>query len=717
MKLSLSSQVLVGFVLGIAAGAFFGEAAAAVDFVGDAFIRLLQMTVVPYIAVSLVRSVGGLGYATARQLALKCGAVLLLTWGISLVFVIAIPLAFPETESASFFSTSLVAEHEPFDFLSLYIPSNPLFSMSHDVVPAVVLFSIVLGVALIGIPDKEGLLRALHVLDEALMAITGFVAQLAPIGVFALTASAAGTMSLAELERLQIYLVVYSLACLLLAVWILPGLVAALTPLRWGEVARPIRGAAITAFATGNLLVVIPMLSQEAQRIAAEHATDPDAASSAIEVIVPASFNFPSAGKLLSLAFLPFAAWFVGSSIPVLEYPVFLVTGLFTFFGSTTIAVPFLLDFLKLPADLFQTFIAIDVIASRFGVMLAAVNTACIALLGAFAMVGGLRVRTVALSRFVAVSGAALVALVLGVRLFYGYALDLESDTYEEFVEMKLRGQPAEARLVTEEPPVPSGVLEGDRLHRIERSGLLRVCYLADALPFAFVNAQSQLVGFDVEMSHRLARELGVRLEFIQVGRERLAAHVNGGTCDIAASGLAITTDRAAEMALSAPYLDGTMAFVVEDYQRRTFSDWEGLAATPGLRIAAPPARYYVELVKQRLPEAELVPFSTVRPFFRRDDDVEYDALLYTAEAGSAWTLIYPSFTVVVPEPGRVRVPYGIGMPLDDAAFVQFMNRWIDLKQRNGTIDAVFQHWILGGAAQDRKPRWSVIRDVLHWVD
>ena len=180
-KPSLSGQVLLGLVLGIATGVFFGEAAASVQIVGDAFIRLLQMTVIPYIAVSLIRALGGLDYAAARDLAVKGGAVLLLTWAVALLFVVAFPFSLPETVSATFFSTSLAAEREPFDFLALYIPSNPVFSMSHDVVPALVLFSIALGVALIGVPGKEGLLRSLQVLDDALMAITGFVARLAPI--------------------------------------------------------------------------------------------------------------------------------------------------------------------------------------------------------------------------------------------------------------------------------------------------------------------------------------------------------------------------------------------------------------------------------------------------------------------------------------------------------------------------------------------------------
>ena len=39
---------------------------------------------------------------------------------------------------------------------------------------------------------------------------------------------------------------------------------------------------------------------------------------------------------------------------------------------------------------------------------------------------------------------------------------------------------------------------------------MLRVGYNPDRLPFTFFNTAGDLVGFDVEMAHRLARELGV---------------------------------------------------------------------------------------------------------------------------------------------------------------------------------------------------------------
>jgi len=72
-----------------------------------------------------------------------------------------VPLAFPPQQTASFFSTSLVEPQQPFDFISLYIPSNPFHSLANSIVPAVVLFSVILGFALIGIGEKQRLIDVL----------------------------------------------------------------------------------------------------------------------------------------------------------------------------------------------------------------------------------------------------------------------------------------------------------------------------------------------------------------------------------------------------------------------------------------------------------------------------------------------------------------------------------------------------------------------------
>ena len=269
-RISLATQVFIGLGLGLLVGVFFGEEVAFLKIGGDIFIAALQITVIPYVMVALITSLGRLKLDDAKALGLLAGAVLLVLWAIGLTVVLASPLAFPNWPSASFFSTSQIEEPAAVDFLELYIPSNIFASLANAIVPAIVVFSILFGVALMRVGSKQRVVDLLTTLGDTLMTMTGFIGRLAPWGVFAITASAAGTIDVTELARLQVYIVLYVALALLLSLWIIPGLIAALTPLTYGSVVRAFRGPLITAFATANLLIVLPVLAADGKRLIAE---------------------------------------------------------------------------------------------------------------------------------------------------------------------------------------------------------------------------------------------------------------------------------------------------------------------------------------------------------------------------------------------------------------------------------------------------------------
>ena len=129
------------------------------------------------------------------------------------------PLTFPELQSASFFSHALVEPKRTFEVADLYFTSNPFHSLSNAVVPAVVLFSSVIGIGLIGLEDKERVLGPLRVLNDSIVRITKFIVGLTPFGVFAIGAVTAGTMTGETFTRLEVYFVAFAAASLLL-VWL-----------------------------------------------------------------------------------------------------------------------------------------------------------------------------------------------------------------------------------------------------------------------------------------------------------------------------------------------------------------------------------------------------------------------------------------------------------------------------------------------------------------
>ena len=213
-----------------------------------------------------------------------------------------------------------------------------------------------------------------------------------------------------------------------------------------------------------------------------------------------------------------------------------------------------------------------------------------------------------------------------------------------------------------------------------------------------------------------LASELSVKLELVPVNRERLDDQLAEGYCDILMSGVAVTTSRASRTVMSAPYLDETLAFVVPDASRERFASWAEIKAAGPLKIAVPNVPYYIDKLRRLVPQATMEPVDDFVAVLR-DPRPDIDALALPAERGSAWTLIYPAFSVVVPEPGLVKIPLAYPIGRHDQAFAAFINTWIDLKKKDGTFDSLYQYWILGKSDTGRSKRWSVIRNVLHWVD
>jgi len=235
-RLGLSTKIILGMVLGILCGLFWGDKAAWLGPIGVGYILLLQMTILPYIIASLMVGIGSLTYEQSRQVAVKVGVITLIIWALGLALFFAMPLVFPSLETAAFFSDVTLTPPQQIDYFDLYIPSNPFHSMAANSIPAVVLFCLAVGVALIGIKDKAKLLDPLKVVSTALSKITNGIVSLMPYGVFAITAASAGTLSIEEFSKLQVFVWIHIIAALLLAFFILPLLVSSFTSFRYREV-------------------------------------------------------------------------------------------------------------------------------------------------------------------------------------------------------------------------------------------------------------------------------------------------------------------------------------------------------------------------------------------------------------------------------------------------------------------------------------------------
>lgn len=716
--MGLSSRIFIGLFAGVAVGLFFGEMTGSLKIFGDVFIMLLQMTVLPYIVVSLTAGFGRMGGGQVRKLALRGSLVLLIIWAIALAVIFLAPLAFPEQAGATFFGSPAAPVVDKRNPLELYLPANVFYSLSNNLVPAVVLFSILLGVGLISVrhENKTSLLSTLDGFAEALGKVNHTIVQLTPYGIFAIAAAAAGTMSIEEVGRVQVYLVTYISVAVLSTLWIFPGLVAAVSGLSYRDVLSSFKEVLVTAFATGNQFVVLPQIAQRCKELLNRNRLDSDECGQAVDVIVPITFNFPSLGKLLVLLFVLFAAWFSDRDLSAAERLQVAGNGLLSLFGSINVAVPQLLDELRIPADLFQLFLVTGVVVGRFGAMLAALHIIVVSLLGALALEGKIQLRKWRILGYLA-GTVILTGILLGVLRFYFTLFVPDLPPREEFLaQMQMLEGRVEATVFEAVPERKLTRLEGSRLDRILERGALRVGYRPANLPCSYLNADGRLVGFDVEMAHLLARDLGVELEFIPFEFEILGDMLNSGQIDIAMSCIASLPDRQLYASFSSAYLDLTLGLVVPDPDRHDFQDIEALRDRKDLTVAVVGSDYFIPRLRRLVPHIKVVTLERAEDFFSAPERPA-DALILSLEEGAAYSYRYPAFTAIAPGGKQSRLPAAYPVPKGDAEMLQFINNWIDLKRKEGVVDELYGYWMLGGVSHPREPRWSIIRDVLHWVD
>jgi len=166
----------------------------------------------------------------------------------------------------------------------------------------------------------------------------------------------------------------------------------------------------------------------------------------------------------------------------------------------------------------------------------------------------------------------------------------------------------------------------------------------------------------------------------------------------------------------SAPHTDGVYAFAVRDERRHDFASLDAIRAQRGLTIGVPVALDFMqERIRNYLGpvDAKFVSLPTPREFFegRRP---EVDALFTRAEVGSAWSLLHPEFTVVVPQPVVFKAPAGVAMSRAHSAdLAAFVDDWLVIQMASGTVQRAHEYWVLGRGAEQKRRRWSILEDVL----
>lgn len=389
-----NTRVLVALGAGLLGGALVAasgneallRATDAIVPIGTVWINAIRMTVIPLVVSLLITGVAGaadlraIGRLGGRSLLtffflLVGTAIAIIPLGVLAFQVLGanttrLPLPAGAAEAAGQIATEGAAPGFAAWVTSL-IPTNPIAAAANGAMLQLILFTLILALAIAKLAPavRDPLLGVFRGLAEAMLVIVRWVVALAPLGVFALVLPLAARGGAGVAGAVGFYVLVYSLASILVALLLYPVvLAAARVPI--GQFARAVLPGQSVAFASSSSIAALPALVDGAERVLGLSAR-------VTGFVLPLSVTmFKIAAPVSWTLGALFVGWFYGIPLGVGSLAVVAFASIFLAFaapgvprGAFLMLTPLFLA-IGLPAEGIGLLIAVDAIPDLFATVL-----------------------------------------------------------------------------------------------------------------------------------------------------------------------------------------------------------------------------------------------------------------------------------------------------------------------------------------------------------
>ncbi len=274
--MGLIYRISVAFVLGSAAGIVFGEQMAVVAPLGDLFLRLLNMLVIPIIVFTLLTGIRQLSPARLGRIGGATVGLYAVTTTIAGIIGLAVANVLQPGRGVEFAGGEAQSQAPPSvtEVLLGLVPNNPVAAMADGNLLGTVFFVIVFGIALTYVRARkeeyaesvDSVFEAFEVGAEAMFVVVRGVLEYGVVGVFALMASGIGTEGIGVFTSLGALVLAVAVGVTVHVVFtylfLLMGVVVGVSPISFLAGAKD---AMLTAFATRSSSGTLPVTMRNAE--------------------------------------------------------------------------------------------------------------------------------------------------------------------------------------------------------------------------------------------------------------------------------------------------------------------------------------------------------------------------------------------------------------------------------------------------------------------
>ena len=274
---NLGVWIVVAMVVGVVVGIAMGPEASMFKPLGDLFIQLIKMLVVPLVAVSIIGGAAALGETRSAGLVggLSIG-YMLLTTAIAIILAMTLGVVFQPGASvdaeavaaietagaeAGAMAQAAPAEMSFWDTVIGMIPSNPIAALTEGNILQIIIFGLFLGFGISALPTerRRKVVGGLNTLLDALIWCITKVMYVAPFGVFGLIADATGTFGFDILMQVANVLWIDLLAVAIIGLGLYPLTIYLFSRVPLKTYFRAMVKPQVVSFSTASSLATLPV--------------------------------------------------------------------------------------------------------------------------------------------------------------------------------------------------------------------------------------------------------------------------------------------------------------------------------------------------------------------------------------------------------------------------------------------------------------------------
>ncbi len=232
-------------------------------------------------------------------------------------------------------------------------------------------------------------------------------------------------------------------------------------------------------------------------------------------------------------------------------------------------------------------------------------------------------------------------------------------------------------------------------LQSVLERGTLRVGTTGDFNPMSVRDtATNAYKGFDIEAMEQLAKDMGVKVEWVPTEWATLVAGLAADRYDIFAGGSSLNMARAKTVAFTDPYIEAGTVPLVLNKNAAKFKSWADLNKK-GTTVAVLLGTVFEEQAKAHFPAATVKTIEKPANGYQEVLAGRADATITSNIEAATLMQTHPSLVMVGGSSDmRNKRPFAYPVAQGDATWVIFLNNWIALKKSEGYFQALEAKWL-----------------------